>query len=100
MSFNEAILSTDVQDFILKNESIEPNQVALKKAIFSQVSNSELAQQIESRRKAKKKLPTWYMTDGIYYPKALSIEQSSSEKTANFKKKLIKIGRASCRERV
>lgn len=92
MSFNEAILSTDVQDFILKNESIEPNQVALKKAIFSQVGNSELAQQIESRRKAKKKLPTWYMTDGIYYPKTLSIEQSSSEKTANFKKKLISSG--------
>ena len=80
MSFNEAILSTDVQDFILKNESIEPNQVALKKAIFSQVSNSELAQQIESRRKAKKKLPTWYMTDGIYYPKPCQLNSRLQKK--------------------
>ncbi|WP_118194450.1 THUMP-like domain-containing protein [Albibacterium indicum] len=89
MSLNEKILTTEVQKFIIENEWTDPKLIALKKTPFLQVNSAELAQQIESRRKAKKKLPTWYMTNGIYYPKALSIEQSSSEQTADFKRQLI-----------
>lgn len=89
MSFNKEIISAEVQEFILKNEHAVPNQVALKKSPFQHVSSSELAQQIESRRKAKRKLPTWFQTEGIYYPKTLSIEQTSSEITAKFKQQLI-----------
>ncbi|MFB5946537.1 class I SAM-dependent methyltransferase [Albibacterium profundi] len=92
MKFNPDIITPEVQEFILRNENASPSSIALKQSPFSGVSGSELAQQIESRRKAKKKLPTWFQAKGIYYPKALSIEQSSSEITANFKQQLIKTG--------
>lgn len=90
MNFNRDVLTAEVQEFILRNENASPSDIALKQSPFPSVSSSELAQQIESRRKAKKKLPTWFQTNGIYYPKALSIEQSSSEITAKFKQQLIK----------
>lgn len=90
MNFNPDIITPEVQEFILRNEDASPSDIALKQSPFPDLSSSELAQQIESRRKAKKKLPTWFQTKGIYYPKALSIEQSSSEITAEFKQRLIK----------
>lgn len=49
----------------------------------------ELIQQIESRRKAKKKLPTWFKTKNIYYPPKLNLEQTSSEITARYKASII-----------
>ncbi|WP_317616550.1 class I SAM-dependent methyltransferase [Pseudozobellia thermophila] len=59
--------------------------VLLKGALFDDVSNRELAEQLESRKKCQKKLPTWFRTPGIYYPRKLHIEQSSSETTARHK---------------
>jgi len=48
-----------------------------------------IAQQIQSRKKAKRKLPQWYDTQGIVFPNTDFLEQSSSEKTAEFKANLI-----------
>lgn len=62
--------------------------VLLKKPLFDPVSNRELAEQLESRKKCQKKLPTWFATPKIYYPKKLNIEQSSSETTARYKASL------------
>jgi len=56
---------------------------------FEDITVQELIQQIESRRKAEKKLPTWHNTEGIYYPKKLNIEQTSSEVTAEYKASLL-----------
>lgn len=56
---------------------------------FPAVSWSEILTQIESRQKAKDKLPTWFSTDEIVYPPKISIEQTSSEKTAAYKADLV-----------
>ncbi len=48
-----------------------------------------MIQQIESKRKAKYKLPSWYQTEKIYYPPKLNLEQTSSEITANYKASII-----------
>lgn len=48
-----------------------------------------MAGQIEAKNKCKIKLPTWYETPNIYYPNKLNIEQTSSEKTAQYKSDLI-----------
>jgi hypothetical protein len=48
-----------------------------------------LIQQIESRKKSKNKLPSWYQAKQIYYPPKLNIEQSSSEITAKYKTSII-----------
>ncbi len=59
--------------------------VLFKKPLFENISNQELAQQLEARKKCEKKLPTWFATPKIYYPPKLNIEQSSSEITARYK---------------
>ena len=86
---NKSILNTGVQDFIKNYNGSDILSVALKKSPFPNVSPRELAQQIASRRKCQKKLPTWFQTPGIYYPDKLNIEQASSELTAAYKAKLI-----------
>ncbi|WP_317129265.1 class I SAM-dependent methyltransferase [Maribacter algarum] len=63
--------------------------VLLKKPLFEDISQQELSQQIESKKKCKKKLPTWYKTPGIYYPKKINIEQTSSEIAAQYKSGII-----------
>lgn len=86
---NEDILLPAVQDFLRVNANRNPREIALKKSPFATVSSSELATQLESRRKSEKKLPLWYQTPGIYFPPTLSIEQASSEETAIYKAELI-----------
>ena len=49
----------------------------------------ELIQQIESRNKIEKKLPTWFQTKNIFYPPKLNLEQTSSEITAKYKASII-----------
>jgi len=63
--------------------------VLLKKPIFEGISNQELAQQLEARKKCEKKLPSWFNTPKIYYPNKLNIEQTSSEITARYKSEII-----------
>ena len=50
----------------------------------------EIAAQIQGRKKAKNKLPTWFNTPGLIYPSTTSIEQASSEPAANYKASMIK----------
>lgn len=89
---NREILTEAVQKFLKANAEAEPRKLALAKSPFEKVSSSELALQIESKQKTKNKLPLWYLTDLIYYPPSISIEQASSEKTALYKATLIKNG--------
>ncbi len=49
-----------------------------------------IAQQVEGKQKAKNKLPTWFQQEGLLYPVRLSMEQCSSELTAQYKSKLCK----------
>ncbi len=83
------MLHIDVQRFINEKINTDTLSVLLKKPFFNQISNQELAVQIEAKKKSKKKLPTWFKNAKIYYPKRISIEQSSSEITARYKAELV-----------
>lgn len=48
-----------------------------------------LLQQIQSRQKAKSKLPSWYGNFDLLFPPPLSVEQASSELTASYKASLV-----------
>ena len=61
----------------------------LKGSPFENISVQELAEQIQSRRKCRLKLPLWWKTPGVLYPPSLNIEQSSSEKAAEYKASLV-----------
>lgn len=86
---NLAILETETQDFISRNKTTEITRLILKGSPFVNVTIQEIANQILAKQKSDKKLPTWFQTEKIYYPKAISIEQSSSEATAKYKSMLI-----------
>ncbi|MFP2995878.1 class I SAM-dependent methyltransferase [Spongiivirga sp. MCCC 1A20706] len=87
---NEHILHKAVQDFLVDYGLKDPLPLAFKKAVFLNVTNKELIEQLVSRKKASKKLPSWYAENTIYYPPPISIEQASSERTAKYKANLIK----------
>ncbi|EOR96438.1 SAM-dependent methyltransferase [Arcticibacter svalbardensis MN12-7] len=87
---NQAILQQDVQSYINKNLTADITKIMLAKSPFKDVSAKELAEQIDSKHRAEKKLPTWFHADQVYYPSKLALEQTSSEATASYKSQLIK----------
>ncbi|MGL2986141.1 THUMP-like domain-containing protein [Flavobacterium sp. RSSA_27] len=86
---NLEILHVDVQNFI--NDQLQQNfaKVAFQKNPFPSIEWLAILNQIESKTKAKEKLPTWFATKNILYPPKISIEQTSSEITARYKSNLI-----------
>ena len=86
---NNSILNTDIQDFINNNLSTDVAKILFRGTSFAEVTTQEIVAQIESQKKCKTKLPTWFHTPTIYYPNKLNIEQTSSEITANYKAKLV-----------
>lgn len=89
---NPHILTPEVQHYLRAHEAVPPADVALRKSPFVTVSSLELAQQLDARQRCRKKLPRWYETPAIYYPEKISVEQASSEATANYKAALISSG--------
>ncbi|CAM4056489.1 class I SAM-dependent methyltransferase [Flavobacterium antarcticum] len=85
----DSILQKEVQDFINSNLFSDIQKLALKKNPFPNLDYKMLLNQIVSKGKSKEKLPTWFTTDGIIYPEKISIEQTSSEKTAQYKATLV-----------
>jgi spermidine synthase len=83
------ILNTEIQLFINKNIDTSISKLALQKNPFPDVEWISILNQIEAKTKAKLKLPTWFSTENIIYPSKISVEQTSSEKTAAYKASLI-----------
>lgn len=86
--FNKALLNSEVQEFI-RNYEGDLSKLAFAGSPFNNVSAQELIQQVESRKKIEKKLPTWFATPKIIFPPKLNLEQTSSEITAKYKASLI-----------
>jgi hypothetical protein len=85
----ESILQKDIQDFITQNLNTDSSKLALKKNPFPAINYSIIINQIVAKKKAKEKLTTWFSTTNIIYPEKISIEQTSSESTANYKSSLV-----------
>ena len=83
-----AILNIEIQAFIKDFEG-DVSKLAFAGSPFEDVSVKELIQQIESRNKIEKKLPTWFSANSIIYPPKLNLEQTSSEITAQYKASLV-----------
>ena len=63
--------------------------LALHPSKDPQVDMQMALQQIAGLQKANEKLPDWYATEGILYPKKVSMEQCSSSQTADYKASLV-----------
>lgn len=89
---NRQLLDERIQHFLRAHLKENPQDLALLKSPFSGVSSSELATQLDGLQRSRLKLPDWFATEGIYYPKRLSLEQSSSALTAAYKASLVPEG--------
>lgn len=86
---NTPILHPEIQKFIKENTGADITKLALQKNPFPEMDWILILNQIEARTKAKDKLPTWFATENIIYPSKISVEQTSSEKTAAYKASLL-----------
>ena len=76
------------KDFINKHLNDDINKLALSK-FPDHIDKQFVIRQIQARQILKKKLPSWAENDELIFPKKLSLEQSSSELTALYKKSLL-----------
>jgi THUMP domain-like len=86
---NTSILSKPIQEFITENSGASISKLALQKNPFPEIDWILILNQIEAKTKAKDKLPTWFSTENIMYPGKISVEQTSSERTAAYKASLV-----------
>ena len=72
-------------EFIQEYREQDTRQLALQSSRFPDVDMPYALDQIKGWQTARRKLPTWAACDGIVYPPHLSMEQCSSEPTAQYK---------------
>ena len=82
-------MSEEEKQFILSNIDTDVTKLLLNPPKDFKERITFLTEQIQSRQKAKDKLPTWYANPDLIFPPPLSVEQCSSEATANYKAELL-----------
>ncbi len=83
------LLDVAIQNFINANINNDFTKTALQKNPFDNINWIDILNQIVSKSKSKTKLPTFFATENIIYPNKISIEQTSSEKTAAYKAEIV-----------
>jgi hypothetical protein len=86
---DESLLSAKIQEFINSNINADVARLALQKNPFPDTEWTSILNQLSAKQKAKAKLPTWFQAQNIIYPSKISVEQTSSEKTAAYKSGLV-----------
>ena len=76
-------------DFIRQHADADVRQLALQGTKDPEVDMVFALDQIAGRQTARVKLPTWATIEGIVYPPHLSMEQCSSELTAQYKASIV-----------
>ncbi len=85
----ETLLRPDVQRFLREHALDDPHRLALLAHRYPDLPIRAIAEQLQSCRKARHKLPEWFATEGLIFPPTLSMEQCSSEATARYKSSLL-----------
>ena len=76
------------EEYIKEHREEDVRQLALRRAPEG-VDVKWCLQQIEGWQLARRKLPRWAATEGLWYPVRLSMEQCSSERTAEYKREVV-----------
>lgn len=82
-------LSLETLHFIEENRHGDVRALALQARKYPDVDMAMAVTQIAGRQIAEVKVPSWYSTSGLLYPRHLSMEQCSSEATARYKSGLV-----------
>lgn len=79
-------------DIIRQHLNDDVYALSAKDGWYGNSDKKWLLQQIQSRQKAKSKLPSWYGNFDLLFPPPVSVEQASSELTASYKAALVEGG--------
>lgn len=85
----ERLLEAEIQSFIRTHEKEDVRALALKKPPQPDWPYKDMLDQIISRQKAAKKMPTWLEDPMVVFPAPDVMEQASSMATARFKASLM-----------
>ncbi|MCT2564255.1 class I SAM-dependent methyltransferase [Chryseobacterium herbae] len=83
------LINKEIQNYINAHLNTDLHTLLLKTSPFPDVSMPEIVQQIKGKQTAQKKFP-FLLKEGIIFPPQLNLEQSSSEKTADYKSQILK----------
>jgi hypothetical protein len=83
------LLNPEIQQFINGNIDKNISKLALQKNPFPDLEWIAILNQIEAKTKAKNKLPTWFAAQNCLFPSKISVEQTSSERTALYKATIV-----------
>ena len=84
-----SLLHPEIQKYINSQLGVDVAKLALQKNPFPDTNWISILNQIAAKTKVKDKLPTYFSFENIIYPNKVSVEQSSSEKTALYKSKIV-----------
>ena len=87
MKINE--ISSETVAFITQNLKSDVQTLALKGGKTKGVDMAFALSQIKGHQTSCTKLPLWASTEGIVFPVTLSLEQCSSQQTAEYKAQLL-----------
>lgn len=82
-------LSSETVLFIREHRNDDIRSLALQAKKYPQVDMSSAIIQIAGWQASASKIPSWHATEGLLYPRHLSLEQCSSEITARYKASLV-----------
>lgn len=78
-----------LEEFVRKNREADVRALALHMRQYPEMDAAFALQQIEGWQKARQKLPELAAIDGWLWPKRVSVEQSSSQATAIYKRQML-----------
>ncbi len=88
----DALFAPACRAFVAANRDADVTRLLLGRAPPG-IDLRLVAEQLTARRKAREKLPVWFATPDLVFPPPVSVEQASSQLTADYKAALVRIGR-------
>jgi hypothetical protein len=85
-------MNETTRTFIINHANDDVFLLSMQAGRFPDVDMSLAVRQINGRKKIRDKVPVFFRNDHILFPQKLSIEQSSSQFTAEYKKSVIESG--------
>ncbi|MDD4921005.1 MAG: class I SAM-dependent methyltransferase [Bacteroidales bacterium] len=83
------MLTQAEKDFVQSNLHGDVSALALKLGRFTDLNARLVLQQIAGYQAIEQKIPSWYRYPDLLFPQSISLEQCSSEATADYKRQLV-----------
>lgn len=90
------VLTDELVSFIKAHQSDNLDRLLLSASKYPGIDVEFVVDQIRARAQVKDKLPTWYAYERLCYPSRIAAEQCSSERTASYKRRLVRKGQVVC----